>query len=103
MLVPWLIAPDTTLKIYLLLVLLASPLCFAAYGWDKRRAVRNGPRIPERTLHLLAFVGGWPGAWLGQRFFRHKTQKRMFRFVFWLIVILHMSFLAVAVAGLVVR
>ena len=47
---------------YLTLTVIVSPVCFAAYGLDKRRAARQMDRIPERTLHLLALVGGWPGA-----------------------------------------
>ena len=52
--------------------------------------------MPERTLHLLALMGGWPGAILGQRQFRHKTRKLPFLIVFWAVVVLH-----VAVAGVV--
>ena len=48
-------------------------------------------RIPERTLHLLAFLGGWPGALLGQRFFRHKTKKLSFLIAFWAVVALHVA------------
>ena len=58
-----------------------------AYGVDKRRAILEGQRIPERTLHILSLLGGWPGAILGQKMFRHKTVKKSFRLVFWLTVI----------------
>ena len=77
--------------IYLGLVLVMSLACFVAYGWDKRRASHGGRRIPERTLHLLAFLGGWPGALLGQRFFRHKTKKLSFLIAFWAVVALHVA------------
>ncbi len=36
------------------------------------------------TLHAIAFLGGTPGALIGQKVFRHKTIKRSFRLVFWL-------------------
>lgn len=81
---------------YLGLVAVASCASFAAYGWDKRRAAIAGRRIPERTLHLLAFLGGWPGALLGQRQFRHKTKKVSFLITFWIIVFLH-----VAIVGMI--
>ena len=75
--------------VYLGLTVLASIVCFAAYGIDKRRAVKQRPRIPGRVLHLLALFGGWPGAVLARRFFRHKTQKITFRLVLWLTIALH--------------
>jgi len=76
---------------YLSLVAVMSAISFAAYGLDKRRAVNGGRRVPERTLHLLAFLGGWPGALGGQRQFRHKTRKLTFLIVFWCIVALHVA------------
>ena len=47
-------------------------------GMDKRRAIRNRWRIPERTLLLIAFLGGGIGSFLGMRIFRHKTKHRKF-------------------------
>src|SRR5260370_3308652 len=76
---------------YLIVVGVMSLVCFIAYGLDKRQAVNGGRRVSERTLHLLAFLGGWPGALLGQRHFRHKTQKVKFRIVFWMVVVLHVG------------
>jgi uncharacterized membrane protein YsdA (DUF1294 family) len=61
------------------------------YGWDKRRAIKGGSRVPERTLHLAELCGGWPGALLAQKMFRHKTQKASFRRVFWAVVCLHIA------------
>lgn len=58
---------------------------FALYGADKRAAVRQGPRVPEKALHALALAGGTPAAWLAQRHFRHKTRKDSFQAMFWLI------------------
>ena len=82
---------------YLVVVLVLSLVAFVFYGFDKRRARTDGRRVPEKTLHLLALLGGWPGALMGQRVFRHKTQKLSYRIVFWLCVMLHM----VIVAGVV--
>ncbi len=80
---PWLVG------LYLGATVLGSALCFAAYGLDKRRAAADRWRISEATLQWLAFLGGWPGGLIGQRTFRHKTQKLKFQLVFWLIVSLH--------------
>jgi uncharacterized membrane protein YsdA (DUF1294 family) len=68
---------------------LMSVVAFAVYGIDKQRAVRGGWRIREATLQVIALFGGWPGAWLAQRVFRHKTSKSTFMIVFWAIVALH--------------
>lgn len=82
------------------LYLLMSAVTFAVYGYDKWVAIRNSElagrgqrtvwRIPERTLHLLALAFGWPGAFAGQRVWRHKTQKREFAIVTWAALLLHL-------------
>lgn len=70
--------------------LLASGLSFMAYGADKAWARRGLRRLPERYLHWLALLGGWPGAWLGQRFWRHKRCKLPYMRRFRAIVRLHL-------------
>jgi uncharacterized membrane protein YsdA (DUF1294 family)/cold shock CspA family protein len=67
--------------------LVASIVALAAYGIDKSAARADRWRVREDTLHLFALLGGWPGALLAQRWFRHKTRKASFRFVFWITVI----------------
>ena len=67
-----------------------SVVTFAVYVFDKRSAQLNRWRVPERTLHLLAAFGGWPGALFAQRLVRHKTQKLRFRLVFWITVVVHL-------------
>lgn len=57
-----------------------------AYAVDKSAAQRGRWRTKESTLHLLSLAGGWPGALLAQRLFRHKTRKESFRTVFWMTV-----------------
>lgn len=64
-----------------------SLLTFAVYAFDKRRAVKEGERTPETLLHLLELLGGWPGAFLGQRLLRHKSAKITYQLVFWVIVL----------------
>jgi len=59
------------------------------YGADKKRALSSRWRIPEIYLHLLELMGGWPGALLAQRNFRHKLSKTSYQRVFWGIVVLH--------------
>lgn len=69
-----------------------------AYALDKRRAARALPRTPERTLHTLDLLGGWPGGLLAMRLFKHKRRKAAFVRVFWLTVAGHLA----VVSGLLV-
>ena len=46
---------------------LMSALAFALFWMDKRRAARCQWRLPERTLHVVEILGGWPGAWATPR------------------------------------
>lgn len=76
---------------YMIVVAVMSLVSFIAYGFDKRQAANGGRRVSAHTLQLMAFLGGWPGALMGQRQFRHKTQKVTFRIVFWIVVVLHVG------------
>ncbi len=62
---------------------------YVLFAIDKRRAQSELWRIPESTLHLCELAGGWPGAVLAQNYVRHKSSKVVYRFVLWLIIIVH--------------
>jgi uncharacterized membrane protein YsdA (DUF1294 family)/cold shock CspA family protein len=62
---------------------------FIAYQLDKSAAREGRWRTPESTLHLLALLGGWPGALLAQHRLRHKSAKPSFLVSFWLTVLLN--------------
>ena len=66
-----------------------SLLSYLVYAWDKSSAKKGRWRTSESTLHLLALAGGWPGAAIAQQHLRHKSQKKDFRFIFWLTVIIN--------------
>lgn len=68
-----------------------SLLTLVLYRHDKQRAMAGGPRTPEKTLHLLELLGGWPGALVAQQVYRHKTRKVEYQLVFWLIVLAHQA------------
>ncbi len=69
----------------------ASLATFFAYAFDKAAAARGAWRTAENTLHLMALVGGWPGALLAQQILRHKSTKAEFRAVFWATVVLNVA------------
>lgn len=62
---------------------LFSGVAFLLYGADKSAAEQGRWRTSESTLHTIALVGGWPGALVARRVFRHKTTKQPFRTIFW--------------------
>ena len=70
------VLPDW-LGVYLLIVNVAA---FAVYGADKLRARQGRWRVPEKTLFLLAIIGGSVGALLGMWCFHHKTRHWYFRY-----------------------
>ena len=69
------------MKMMLIYYLLAvNVLTFIVYGVDKWKARRGRWRVPEASLLGLAALGGSVGAWLAMQLFRHKTQKKKFRY-----------------------
>ena len=82
--VPW-----TLPAIYLCLSLIS----IARYAFDKSAAMNRRWRTRERTLQVLALLGGWPGAWIAQLLFRHKARKTSFLATFVVCVILNVIFL----------
>ena len=69
------------MKMMLIYYLLAvNVLTFIVYGVDKWKAQRGRWRVPETTLLGLTALGGSVGAWLAMQLFRHKTQKKKFRY-----------------------
>lgn len=82
---------------YLGLVVVLSVATFLVYGIDKYQARVDGWRTPERLLHRLSLWGGWPGAFFGQRFFRHKTRKTEFQIIFWTIGAMHLGLVIAAI------
>ncbi len=62
-----------------------------AYGSDKRAAKKGNWRVPEITLHTLELLGGWIGAFIAQKIFRHKTRKKSYQTMFWLMLVFQIS------------
>ncbi|KKN49006.1 hypothetical protein LCGC14_0647150 [marine sediment metagenome] len=73
--------------------LVISIVTFIAYAIDKSAAEQGRWRTQESTLHLLALIGGWPGAFLAQNTLRHKSKKTAFQQMFWFTVVLNISVL----------
>lgn len=57
---------------------------------DKKRAIKDGWRIPEKNLFLLAVLGGGIGGLIAMVFKRHKNKHIDFILTFTVTAILHM-------------
>ena len=60
-------------------MLIMSLILFIMMGIDKARAKAGGRRIRERTLFILAALGGALGGVLGMSVFHHKTLHTSFK------------------------
>lgn len=65
---------------------------FPIWAWDKAQSRRDGWRVPELALHLMAAIGATPASLLAMLAFRHKTRKP----IFWT---LYAIFLALQIAA----
>ncbi len=71
------LSPAGWLTVYLVVMNLVT---FTVYGVDKWKARRQRYRVPEKTLFLLAILGGSVGALVGMHLFHHKTRHWYFRY-----------------------
>lgn len=74
-------SPWGLLAIWLVVINL---ITFFVFGFDKFKAKykekhEHARRVPEKTLFLLAILGGSIGALVGMRVWHHKTLHRSFR------------------------
>ena len=76
------------MKYILIYLAIINLIGFFAMFLDKQKAKRNKWRIPEKTLFLIALIGGSIGTTLGMRTFRHKTKHWYFKYGMPLILIL---------------
>lgn len=66
------------MKYVIIYLLITNVITFLLYGFDKWKAKRNKWRVPEKTLLMLAAIGGSIGAFAGMQVFRHKTKHIKF-------------------------
>ena len=75
-------SPGGLLTLWLLVINLVT---FFVFGMDKLKAKRKEKResvrrVPEKTLFLLAAIGGSVGALLGMKVWHHKTLHKTFKY-----------------------
>ena len=65
-------------KIIIGYFILVNIVGFLSMAIDKEKAIHNKWRIPEKTLFIIAIIGGSLGSILGMQMFRHKTKHASF-------------------------
>ncbi len=65
-------------QILLIYLLVINVVGFLLMGIDKLRAKKQVWRVPEKTLFLMALIGGSIGTNVGMYVFRHKTKHWYF-------------------------
>lgn len=81
---------NSYLFFYLAVINLAA---FIISGYDKLAAIRRKWRISEKTLFMVAAIGGSMGLFLSMLIFRHKTRHWYFMIGLPLIIITQTSVL----------
>ncbi len=74
-------------------LLLTGAAGLLAMGIDKSRAIHQEWRISEKTLFVMALVGGFLGVATGMELFHHKTSKLSFMIVVYAISALWVALL----------
>lgn len=85
----------TSQSIFILYLLIINLTAFSLMGIDKQRARQNRWRIAEKTLFLVAVLGGSFGMRVGMEVFRHKTKHKTFTIGIPLIFLLQVTFLLI--------
>lgn len=70
-------------------IIVINVVSFLVYGLDKWKAKTGRWRIPERTLLILALIGGSAGALAAMLLFRHKTKKIKFVISIPVMIVIH--------------
>ncbi|MBR3599618.1 MAG: DUF1294 domain-containing protein [Lachnospiraceae bacterium] len=81
------------------LVAVYNLVVFCIYGYDKRCAIKDKWRVPEKVLIGLAFLFGSVGAYLGMSVFRHKTKHTKFTVLVPLALLIHIVLVVWLVVG----
>lgn len=60
-------------------IVFINAVAYLVMSEDKRRARMGRDRVPEKTLFLLAAIGGALGIWIAMYRKRHKTRHLTFK------------------------
>ena len=66
------------MKWFFVYLIIVNIITFIVFAVDKNRAKRHAWRVPEKTLFMLAVIGGSIGANFGMYLCHHKTKHWYF-------------------------
>jgi len=92
---------DTVKYLLIIYVVVINIVTYCVYAADKSYAKKDKWRVPEKTLILLAVIGGSVGALLAMKVLRHKTKH--VKFYLGVPVILALQVIAVLAAIILPR
>ena len=81
------------MQMIILYYIAVNAAAFIMYGADKFFAKKGMRRIPEKTLILIAALGGAFGAYAGMQLFRHKTKHAKFNISVPVLMAVHLGML----------
>jgi len=81
----------TPLMVVESLFLAANMAAFIVMLIDKNQAIHGGRRLSERSLFLIALLGGSPGVVTGVYLLRHKSRKLSFKLILFSLVFLQVA------------
>lgn len=85
---------------FTLLYLVMGIATFTLYAIDKSAARTGDWRVPETSLHLLDLAFGIAGGLIAQQVLRHKTSKRGFALMSYLIALAHIALMVLLLLGI---
>lgn len=74
-------------------ILVFNAITFIMVGYDKKRAIKEKWRVPEKKFFIFALLGGALGVYIGMNHFRHKTLHKHFSYGMPLIILLNIVLL----------
>lgn len=78
------------MEYFILYLCIVNALGFVLMLTDKKKAIKRQWRIPERTLLVVALMGGSLGSLVGMYTCRHKTQTPKFMLGIPVMLVLHL-------------
>ena len=87
---------ELVIRLLLVYLALSNLLSLSLFGIDKWKAKHTKWRISEKTLLLVAAIGGSIGAWVGMKLWHHKTRHKKFKYGVPLIFIIQLAALLFA-------